>query len=693
MRYFKTIAILGIIVLASSGLAAQDIEYVSSILWNQVNDIAVENDIAYCAFDNGLEIIDFSFPEIPMEIGHIYLPGQTIRVKVAGHYAYVASVTEGLQIIDIANPAEPELIYTITETDNIDDIEIANDLLYICDGSKGLSIYHVLNPYDPALVFNERFMGRDISIEGSLLFLGGFNIGFQIFSLDDPQSPELLATVDLDYNAVGITVQGNYAYVSTHYELFVYDISDPEEPVFCSHFSTLIWNVAIAGQIGCIAGMTRELKIIDISNPYQIEELGDFPVEGYCEVVTINGNKAYIGNNWENLQAVDLTVPSQPVGLGLVEMHGRNSAFKVAGDYLYTGQFDIIDITNRENPEVVASLDIPVDFTELDSYGDYALLGGTEGILYIIDVSNAAEPFIVTTYDAGSRINDIKVNGTYAYIAANDSGMQILDISDPENPSYVTTFAITDAYLSEISIQANYAYLAYQSAGLAIADISDPANPQFISNLVLSNNSSQVYVRDNLAYMAGGNVFYIVDISDLLNPELISSWGAQGSAYDIYGDGHYAYMANGDVWIIDISDLPNCYEVGKYITPGWASQIYFDSGYIYIADRSSVMIFRFNPTDIDDDFSELPSGFALGQNYPNPFNACTEIQFDLKSAADVQLTVYDILGRYIESLMNSYRPAGSYNIIWDAADLPSGVYFYKLQAGNFSESRKCLLLK
>jgi len=394
-----------------------------------------------------------------------------------------------------------------------------------------------------------------------------------------------------------------------------------------------------------------------------------------------------------SLQAVDLTVPSQPISLGLIEMHGRNFAFKVAGDYLYTGQLDIVDITNRENPEILANLDIPVSYPELDSYNDYVLLGGYEGIVYIIDVSNANEPSIAATYDAGSRINDIEVKGSYAYIAANDTGMQILDISDPENPSYVATYAFPYAYLSEICVRDSYAYLAYQNAGLVIADIADPANPQFVSNLDLNNTSGQVYVHGSLAYMGGGNVFNIIDISDILNPELVTSWGSQGSAFDIRGDGHYAYMANGDVWIIDISDLPNCYEVARYVTPGGAAQIYLDSGYIYINDRSSVMIFRFIPTDIDDDFSELPSSFALGQNYPNPFNACTEIQFDLKLAADVQLTVYDILGRYIETLMNSYRPAGSYNIIWDAADLPSGVYFYKLQAGDISESRKCLLLK
>ena len=695
MRYLKITALLGMSILAMSGLTAQEIEYVSSILWNQVNEITVMDDIAYCAFDNGLQIIDFTDPHNPVELSRMYLPGQTTRVKIAGHYAFVASVDEGLQIIDIADPAEPELIFTLTETDYILDLEIANDLAYIMDGSKGFYIYHILNPYDPAMVYNERLSARDICIANNMLFLAGFNRGFEIYSLDDPQDPELLSSVDLNGMAENIAVQGNYAYVGigANSSLFVYDISNPEAPTYCSSFPAFAWNFSLSGEIGCMACMSQELKVINISDPYNIEEKANFPVEGYCEVVTVSGTTAYAGNNWENLEAVDLTVPSEPVELGRVEMHDRNFAFKVAGNLLYAGQFNAVDITDRQNPQILGSLDIPINFTRLDNYGNHVLLGGNDSSLYIVDASDTDNPTLAATYDYGSRVQDIRVHDSYAFIAGSEPGVQILDLTDPENPTYVTTFALNDAYVSDIYFQDDYMYLAHQNEGLVIADISDPANPVFVSNLVLSNSCQRVYVRDNLAYLASGNAYYIVDISDMLNPEQITVWGSQGSAYDICGDGHYVYMANTDVWVIDISDLPNCYEVDRYITPGWTNQIYVDSNYIYVADRSSFMIFRFNPTGIDDDISGLPAGFSLGQNYPNPFNARTEIQFDLKSEANVRLKVYDILGRHIGTLLDSNRPAGSYNIIWDAADLPSGIYFYKLQAGDITESRKCLLLK
>ncbi len=91
----------------------------------------------------------------------------------------------------------------------------------------------------------------------------------------------------------------------------------------------------------------------------------------------------------------------------------------------------------------------------------------------------------------------------------------------------------------------------------------------------------------------------------------------------------------------------------------------------------------------------LPEEFALHQNCPNPFNPITIISFDLPEAANVKLEIFNILGQKVENLVDDYLDAGKYNITWDSrsSDVPSGVYFYVIQAGKFSESKKMLLLK
>jgi hypothetical protein len=86
-------------------------------------------------------------------------------------------------------------------------------------------------------------------------------------------------------------------------------------------------------------------------------------------------------------------------------------------------------------------------------------------------------------------------------------------------------------------------------------------------------------------------------------------------------------------------------------------------------------------------------GFALEQNYPNPFNPSTQIRFTLQSSHVTRLTVYDILGREVAVLVNETLPAGSHSVNFDASNLTSGVYVYKLEAGGEVQTRRMTLLK
>jgi hypothetical protein len=96
---------------------------------------------------------------------------------------------------------------------------------------------------------------------------------------------------------------------------------------------------------------------------------------------------------------------------------------------------------------------------------------------------------------------------------------------------------------------------------------------------------------------------------------------------------------------------------------------------------------------ITKDFVNLPTEFILEQNYPNPFNPSTTISFSVPEIEFVTLKVYDVLGNEIATLINEEKSAGSYEILFDATDLSSGIYFYRLQAGSFVETKKMVLMK
>jgi len=89
----------------------------------------------------------------------------------------------------------------------------------------------------------------------------------------------------------------------------------------------------------------------------------------------------------------------------------------------------------------------------------------------------------------------------------------------------------------------------------------------------------------------------------------------------------------------------------------------------------------------------IPDGFALQQNYPNPFNPSTNIGFKISDRGFVSLKVYDILGNEVVTLVNEEKPAGSYEVEFNASSIASGVYVYILKAGTFIESKKMVLIK
>ena len=100
-----------------------------------------------------------------------------------------------------------------------------------------------------------------------------------------------------------------------------------------------------------------------------------------------------------------------------------------------------------------------------------------------------------------------------------------------------------------------------------------------------------------------------------------------------------------------------------------------------------------NPTGITNINSQTPDRFSLSQNYPNPFNPVTNIEFSVPHSGLVNITVYDALGREIETLVSDELNPGTYNAAWDASGYNSGVYFYRFTSGSFTETKKMILVK
>jgi hypothetical protein len=129
----------------------------------------------------------------------------------------------------------------------------------------------------------------------------------------------------------------------------------------------------------------------------------------------------------------------------------------------------------------------------------------------------------------------------------------------------------------------------------------------------------------------------------------------------------------------------------------WGDEMYSDKqskpNYYYYIDLYMQRIAVGQVIEAAGEIPQMPLVYSLNQNYPNPFNPTTTISFSIAKAGPVSLTVYDLLGRSVTTLMNEHLSSGNYQVPWDASSLPSGMYFYRLNAGEFSDVKKTVLLK
>ncbi len=153
---------------------------------------------------------------------------------------------------------------------------------------------------------------------------------------------------------------------------------------------------------------------------------------------------------------------------------------------------------------------------------------------------------------------------------------------------------------------------------------------------------------------------------------------------------------------------PFTYSWDNYVNYTWYNNVGTSSSYHMTVNQEDMKI-RVTVTDDDgntDSDSErllyagkiasganLPTTFALEQNYPNPFNPSTEIKYQLPEAAHVSLTIYNMLGQEVVRLVDKQQAIGFYTVTWDAAKFASGPYIYKLEAGDFVETKRMALIK
>lgn len=181
----------------------------------------------------------------------------------------------------------------------------------------------------------------------------------------------------------------------------------------------------------------------------------------------------------------------------------------------------------------------------------------------------------------------------------------------------------------------------------------------------------------------GIDISYKCNGVQFINPN--TGWiGIKGSS-DI---SNIVYTNNGGTtWIWQFSSSINnlkCFSFYDALNGGMITNS-SNSGVIWRTTNGGVSVQNIS--------TEIPSSYSLSQNYPNPFNPETKIKFQIKDSRFVTLKIYDLLGREVAILVNEVLKPGTYEVDWNASECPSGVYFYRLEAGEYTDVKKMSLLK
>ncbi len=209
--------------------------------------------------------------------------------------------------------------------------------------------------------------------------------------------------------------------------------------------------------------------------------------------------------------------------------------------------------------------------------------------------------------------------------------------------------------------------------------------------------SSPAQGKNGVLYAGSGDgMFYAIDE----NGEFKWSYETIGASDEKSIHSSAAIDANGSIYFG--SEDQHVYALNNDGTLQWkyntgnmvgASPAIGPGGTIYIGSGNNLYAIGGTKSTPIDGEPAAPVSFRLKQNYPNPFNPTTRIQFSLPQASDVKLSVYNTLGQKVSTLINQKMSAGSHSVNFNASEMPSDVYIYRLKADGFSQSRKMLLVK
>ena len=695
-----------------------------------------EGDYLYAASHWGLEIFTLTDPTKPDRVGEIPTPGQAQTVAIDGKMAYIADGAAGVHVIDITVPTDPSIVKTLGSFTDARRVRVADGNLYVLDKTRGMlvfnlrDVHNVLTP-QPRRFFRTAGTPLNVVIHDGTVYLSDDRHGLLILDPSPFGNFVVRSVVPILAPAYEIVDTRNrtYAYVATG-NLTVVDVTDMQNPEISSRLDTpgLATGIELHNDTVYLTDQQAGLQIIDVRNPQQPQLISAQPTFGNAIDITLQDTNAYIADGKGGIQTISVNDTKSPkwlhryalggaaYGLDVVETADGARTIYVANG---VGGLKTLEFTTPYQGSVTENLSLPVNgatfnnplkaarCTKIQVRDGYGFVAAETG-MFVVDLKTNT---IVTYIPTAAPVSDIALHEGYTYLCAES--LIIVDSRVP--PQSRITFQRDmrgSAYRVAIDVDSStHAYVAALEGGLHIFDITIPATPRPVANYATQGNATGVTLIEKRAYLLDSGIgVAALDITEPNKPRLDGIYKDDTILIDAQASSNHLYLLNSEsVQVIDTRTLTTTSSVlYRSRELQFPSELKLTDGVLYIADLYQLRTFRVQPEGYSLAVEEpTPSEWKpnplkpmpvnrLSQNFPNPFNPETWIPYQLASAANVVLYIYDTQGRRIYSQTLGHQKAGSHTVYWDGRNttgeaVASGIYFYSLEAGTFHATRKMLI--
>ena len=422
--------------------------------------------------------------------------------------------------------------------------------------------------------------------------------GLEIFDLRTPTQPVRIGEIATPGNAQGLAVDADLAAIADGAEgVHLIDIRQPGAPQLIKTVGNFKYahRIQIANNHVYVVDVKTGLSIFDLKemrdspNP---QPISTFQTGGDAFDLWVDGDTVYLSDNGQGFQILDFARIDIPAIAGKVEIIGFD--FHVEGGYAYvaSGNLQIVDVRDRLNPAVIATVRTPGFTTGVKFRDGYVYLTDVQSGLHIIDARNRSRPQIVALQPTSEGATGLDVfmpeaGTTFAYIAGGSNGLHVIDVSQPKQPLWLHRLDASGAAYGLDIVQeqgGRVAYIADGRGGLKILKIDNPFDGTLTHHIPIDAIANDVGVENGYAYIAAGEDGLIVmDVRDANRPKMISQIPTSEPASSVEIDSGYAYLCAGELIVLDIRDANRIRVLARRQMPGSAYRVALAEGRAYVA--------------------------------------------------------------------------------------------------------------